>query len=133
MVASERLRRLLDLQNRFQAELNATLVGRELEVLVTGWGREEGTLTGRTSCHRIVHFKTSGPMPALGTFVPLRIVRPLGHSLVGEPLATLATPDRAEPRLTPTAAVGVAAAVSAAAAGAAGRPAARLRVLPQAS
>jgi tRNA-2-methylthio-N6-dimethylallyladenosine synthase len=84
-VAAERLRRLLDLQNRIQAELNATLVGREFEVLVTGWGRDGRSATARTSCHRIVHFPLqSGPSPRLGSFTDVRIVRSLPHSLLAE-------------------------------------------------
>lgn len=99
-VAAERLQRVLDLQNRIQVGLNAELVGRELEVLVTGWGRESGTMSGRTSCHRIVHFEVAGAAPALGSFLPVRIVRPLGHSLVG---IAVGPPDRACPSLAPVA------------------------------
>ena len=55
--------RLLELQDRIQGEVNAGLVGRELEVLVTGWGKGPGRQSGRTSCHRIVHFD-AGPDPS---------------------------------------------------------------------
>jgi tRNA-2-methylthio-N6-dimethylallyladenosine synthase len=83
-VAAERLQRLLDRQNRIQAEINATLVGRRLEVLITGWGRDGASATARTSCHRIVHFPTPDGAAALGTFADVRIVRALPHSLLGE-------------------------------------------------
>lgn len=86
-VAAERLQLLLDRQNRIQAEVNATLVGRQLEVLVTGWGRDGASATARTSCHRIVHFPTPGAAAALGTFADVRIVRALPHSLLGELVA----------------------------------------------
>lgn len=83
-IANERLQRLLALQDGIQAELNASLVGRELEVLVTGGGREPGILTGRTSCHRIVHFAGSGrPEEAAGAMVSVEITEALGHSLRG--------------------------------------------------
>lgn len=85
-VAAERLQRLLDLQNRIQAELNAAFVGRELEVLVTGWGRDGASATARTSCHRIVHFPARGTGAVLGGFTGVRIVRSLPHSLMGEAL-----------------------------------------------
>ncbi len=81
--ASERLQRLLSLQNRIQAELNAELVGRKLEVLVTGWGREAGFQTGRTSCHRIVHFDAGGRPAALGAMTQVLVTEAMGHSLRG--------------------------------------------------
>jgi len=82
-IAAERLQRLLALQDRIQAELNSELVGRELEVLVTGWGKEPGHLAGRTSCHRIVHFETGGEAPRLGQMATVRVEKALGHSLRG--------------------------------------------------
>jgi len=85
--AAERLQRLLELQNRIQAEINETLVGRRLEVLVTGWGRDRATATARTSCHRIVHFPAGGPGAAPGSFAEVRIARALPHSLMGELVA----------------------------------------------
>ena len=97
--AAERLQRLLDLQNRIQAEINATLVGTEKEVLVTGPGREPGQVVGRTSCHRIVHFRAGtgpegrGSGPAAGSLVRVRVTRALPHSLLGEPAAAADSPD----------------------------------------
>lgn len=91
-LAEERLQRLLALQNSVQGELNRQLLGRDLEVLVTGPGREPGRLVGRTSCNRIVHFDASGAANAEdpralpirpGEIVPVRIERALPHSLIG--------------------------------------------------
>jgi tRNA-2-methylthio-N6-dimethylallyladenosine synthase len=83
-VASERLRRLFALQRGIQLELNEALVGRTMEVLVTGWGRGPGQQTGRTACHRAVHFDVSGDGPARsGELVTVRIERALHHSLLG--------------------------------------------------
>jgi tRNA-2-methylthio-N6-dimethylallyladenosine synthase len=83
--AEERLQRLLALQGEIQIELNRQLVGREMEVLVTGRGRDGLRLEGRTSCHRIVHFEPAqGVEVATGDLVAVRIERALPHSLVGE-------------------------------------------------
>jgi tRNA-2-methylthio-N6-dimethylallyladenosine synthase len=84
-VAEERLQRLLARQNVIQAELNRALEGAEMEVLVTGWGREPGRLEGRTSCHRIVHFAPLGAASP-GEILRVEIERGLPHSLVGREL-----------------------------------------------
>jgi tRNA-2-methylthio-N6-dimethylallyladenosine synthase len=90
-IANERLQRLLDLQNEIQAKLNEELVGREMEILVTGFGKLPGRFSGRTSCHRIVHFDAPAPggddafrfRP--GTMTRVRIVRSQPHSLLASP------------------------------------------------
>lgn len=83
--ASRRLQQLFDLQDGIQAELNGELVARTLDVLVTGWGREPETQTGRTTCHRAVNFTWNGHGPApIGSLVPVRIDRALPHSLLGQ-------------------------------------------------
>jgi len=85
-VASERLQRLFQLQNGIQEEINRELVGEELEVIVTGWGKQPGTQTGRTPCHRVVHFAT-GPEPALlGSVTRVQVETALPHSLLGRRL-----------------------------------------------
>jgi tRNA-2-methylthio-N6-dimethylallyladenosine synthase len=83
-IAAERLQRLFELQDGIQRELNAGLVGEELEVVVTGWGKQPGTQTGRTRCHRIVHFPVAGEPIPLGATTHVRINSPLPHSLLGE-------------------------------------------------
>ncbi len=88
-VASERLQRLFDAQDRIQAETHRGLEGARLEVLVTGPGREPGQLVGRTSCNRIVHFESTA---ATGTLVPVRISKGLPHSLLGEELEAADAP-----------------------------------------
>jgi tRNA-2-methylthio-N6-dimethylallyladenosine synthase len=86
--AKERLARLLELQDRIQAETHAGLVGREFELLVTGWSRPPGRQAGRTSCNRIVHFETGADPVPPGTMTRIRVSRALPHSLLGERLAT---------------------------------------------
>lgn len=92
-LAEERLQRLLALQATIQAEINAELVGRRFEVLVTGPGREAGSVSARTGCNRIVHFRLpateegafqSANLGRSGTFLPVVITRAMPHSLIGE-------------------------------------------------
>jgi tRNA-2-methylthio-N6-dimethylallyladenosine synthase len=83
-IASERLQRLFAIQETIQHELNATLVGEEREVIVTGWGKRAGTMTGRTPCHRIVHFEAGADAPALGSLTRVRIQSALSYSLQAE-------------------------------------------------
>ena len=82
-VAAERLQRLFALEDGIQYELNRELIGQEHEVLVTGWGKQPGTQTGRTACHRIVHFPASADPVALGQLTRVRIEAALAHSLLG--------------------------------------------------
>ena len=82
-VASRRLQELFELQKGIQLELNAQLVGATMEVLVTGWGKGPGQLTGRTACHRAVHFPDAGAGARPGEMVTVRIERALHHSLLG--------------------------------------------------
>jgi tRNA-2-methylthio-N6-dimethylallyladenosine synthase len=82
-VASRRLQDLFAVQDRIQRELNGELVGQTREVLVTGPGKDPGTFSGRTSCHRIVHFPVTAAAPRLGSLVDVRIDRAHHHSLTG--------------------------------------------------
>ena len=82
-VASRRLQELLALQRGIQKELNDELVGRTMEALVTGWGRADGQLMGRTSCHRIVLFPAGAQAARAGELVTVRIDGAQHHSLRG--------------------------------------------------
>jgi tRNA-2-methylthio-N6-dimethylallyladenosine synthase len=81
--ATRRLHELFALQKAVQRELNETLVGRTMNALVTGWGREEGQQTGRTACHRVVCFPAGAKPARAGELVSLRIEGALHHSLLG--------------------------------------------------
>jgi tRNA-2-methylthio-N6-dimethylallyladenosine synthase len=86
-VAGERLQRLFALQETIQQEINLGLVGKEYDVVVTGWGREAGMQMGRTPCHRIVHFVTDADPSPLGSVTRVRIGGALSYSLKGERLS----------------------------------------------
>jgi tRNA-2-methylthio-N6-dimethylallyladenosine synthase len=82
-VANRRLNELFAVQTEIQRELNAALVGETFEVIVTGWGREAGYLTGRTPCHRMVNFAGGDEPPGMGSIVPVVVEQAYPHSLVG--------------------------------------------------
>ncbi len=84
-VADARLQKLFALQHTIQHELNSELVGETMPVLVTGQGRDDNTVSGRTACHRVVHFPTSSTPVAAGRLTDVRIERALPHSLLGRP------------------------------------------------
>ncbi len=80
--ASRRLQELFDVQTEIQREINAALVGRTFEVLVTGWGTQDGFQVGRTSCHRVVNFDAGAEPAALGSLVEVVVERTHPHSLM---------------------------------------------------
>ena len=82
-IAAGRLARLLDLQAELQAEVNRSLAGRELEVLIEGAGRD-GRSRGRTPCNRIAHVNDPGATLPAGAYVKVRITRGLPNSLLAE-------------------------------------------------
>ena len=82
-VADRRLQELFAVQSEIQREINTTLVGRELDVLVTDWGKKPGTQTGRTSCHRPIHFEFGKQPLDLGSLTRVQVTEALPHSLLG--------------------------------------------------
>ena len=89
-VASERLQRLFSLQDGIQRRINESLVGQEFDVIVTGWGKQPGAQTGRTPCHRVVHFDTGREAVALGSLTRVKVEKAFPHSLVGRRLEVAA-------------------------------------------
>lgn len=81
-VASERLQRLLALQEDLQAQMNRELVGTRFEVLLEGRDRQ-GQGRGRTPCNRIVHVPGAESIEP-GSYVSVRITKGLPNSLMGE-------------------------------------------------
>jgi tRNA-2-methylthio-N6-dimethylallyladenosine synthase len=88
-LADERLQRLFALQEGIQRQINESIVGREFEVIVTGWGRQPGTQTGRTSCHRIVHFDAGSTPVPLGSMTRVQVETAFPHSLLGRRIDAL--------------------------------------------
>ncbi|MEM6703136.1 MAG: tRNA (N6-isopentenyl adenosine(37)-C2)-methylthiotransferase MiaB [Acidobacteriota bacterium] len=85
--ADRRLQSLFQLQTRIQRELNEGMVGKELDLLVTGWSRQPGYQSGRSSCHRVVHFACGENPAEIGSLVSVRATHANDHSLLGERVA----------------------------------------------
>jgi tRNA-2-methylthio-N6-dimethylallyladenosine synthase len=81
--ASRRLQELFAIQEPIQRSLNESLVGSRQEILVTGWGKEPGSQSGRTACHRVVHFHAGERPVAAGALTDVAIEQALPHSLLG--------------------------------------------------
>ena len=82
-VKKSRLVRLNELQYSIAAQLNHNLEGSIQEVLVEGPSKtDEGRLTARTRCNRIIIF--SGPGDLIGKLVNIRITKGKTFSLFGE-------------------------------------------------
>ncbi|MDR2140342.1 MAG: tRNA (N6-isopentenyl adenosine(37)-C2)-methylthiotransferase MiaB [Deltaproteobacteria bacterium] len=80
----EKSRRLFEtqlLQKAITLEINQTLVGQTLEVLVTGTGRRPGQLSGRTGSLKIVNFP--GPNWLQGQLTQVEITEAHVASLLG--------------------------------------------------
>ncbi len=82
-IAGERLQELLQVQESIQRSLNELLVGSEMDVLVTGWSQQPQLQSGRTACHRIVHFPAEPATHPLGSIAPIVIEKANPHSLLG--------------------------------------------------
>ncbi len=85
-VAQARLQQLFAVQAEIQTELHADFVGRQIEVLVTGWAKAPGVMTGRTSCNRIVQFpapESGVGVPRSGELAQVTVTRSHAHSLIG--------------------------------------------------
>jgi tRNA-2-methylthio-N6-dimethylallyladenosine synthase len=81
-VKSERLTRLLDLQNRLTLEAHRSLVGQTKEVLVEGKSKRSAEeLSGRLRTNQVVNF--SGPQDLVGQLVQVEITEAHPHSLKG--------------------------------------------------
>jgi len=80
-VKKERLRRLQARQEEIQLEQNRAEIGRTVEVLVEGSGREPGQLAGRTTENRIVLF--DGDPGLIGRFAMVHLTACSSHTLRG--------------------------------------------------
>ena len=80
-IKSERIKRLIALQNQITLEISETYVGKIKEVLVED-APKEGYLCGRTDCGRLVNFKGNKEM--VGQFVNVKIEKNKASALIGE-------------------------------------------------
>ena len=81
-VKSERLKRLQDLLYTQQTEFNHSLIGKTLDILVEGVGRDGGQLFGRAPYLQGTHF--DGSESLIGTIVPVTITGAGRNSLTGK-------------------------------------------------
>ncbi len=82
-VKSERMQRMLELQNQISLEKNQELVGKTVRVLVEGPSKNDASIfTGRTETNKLVHFTTTDDM--IGKFVDIKILRAEPFNLRGE-------------------------------------------------
>jgi tRNA-2-methylthio-N6-dimethylallyladenosine synthase len=81
-----RLTLLIDTQNQISAEINDTMVGRTVEVLVEGRGRrDKEQLFGRSEAFKNVVFADDGT-PA-GSLARVRVIGATSQTLIGEAVA----------------------------------------------
>jgi tRNA-2-methylthio-N6-dimethylallyladenosine synthase len=82
-VKSERLSRVLQLQESITYKKNKALEGKILEILVEGQSENDSDkLTGRTGTNKIVNFY--GDVKNIGQLVNIKILKANMHSLYGE-------------------------------------------------
>jgi tRNA-2-methylthio-N6-dimethylallyladenosine synthase len=79
---SSRLFELQQLQKGITLKRNRRLEGTEMEILVEGWSKRGGQLTGRTGTNKVVNF--SGDSRNISELVRVRIKRASVNSLRGE-------------------------------------------------
>ena len=82
-VKSERMRRLLELQNQISLEKNQEAAGKVLRVLAEGPSKNDNSVfTGRTESNKLVHFEAEPE--AADNFVNIKITRAEPFNLRGE-------------------------------------------------
>jgi tRNA-2-methylthio-N6-dimethylallyladenosine synthase len=85
---SRRLSLLLERQKNVQRKSYARHLGQVMEVMVEGHNHARGQVVGRSSQNKTVNFTTAQPiLPAMGSYLPVRITQTFPNSLVGEALA----------------------------------------------
>jgi tRNA-2-methylthio-N6-dimethylallyladenosine synthase len=82
---SNRLQILLDRQREIQRANYAKHIGEIAEVMVEGHNTARSQIIGRTSQNKTLNFTSSQPiLPALGSYMPVRVTSSYPNSLVGE-------------------------------------------------
>jgi tRNA-2-methylthio-N6-dimethylallyladenosine synthase len=81
-VKARRLTEVQAYQKTVTLNINRSLLGQTLSVLVTGEGRRQGQMSGRTGTNKIVNFP--GTPELYGQIVPVTIVEAYAASLLGQ-------------------------------------------------
>lgn len=80
----DRLYRLIELQNTISYEDNQKLLGQEFEVLIEGRSKKHATrCTGRTTCHRLVHFDVELDKKYKGRLAKVKLEKGLTWGFIG--------------------------------------------------
>ncbi len=80
-IKQDRIKRLIELQNKITLEISEQYCGKVMEVLVED-APKPGLLCGRTDCGRLVSFK--GEKSLVGSFQNVRIDKNKASALIGE-------------------------------------------------
>ena len=84
---SRRLQVVLDRQREIQRKAYARHLGQVMEVMVEGYNHSRAQVTGRSSQNKTVNFTVGQPiLPAMGSYLPVRITQTFPNSLAGEAL-----------------------------------------------
>ena len=81
-VKSKRLSRFKNRQDEISLELNKEFIGRDVEIIVEGEGKNN-LLHGRTVTNHIVHFPPGNTVSERGSIIRVRIDTAGQHSLAG--------------------------------------------------
>jgi len=89
---SRRLAVILDRQREAQRKSYARHLGQVMEVMVEGYNQPRGQVIGRSSQNKTVNFTTTQPiLPAMGSYLPVRITQTFPNSLLGEACIAVST------------------------------------------
>src|ERR1039458_7316964 len=84
---SRRLQVVLDRQREIQRKAYARHLGQVMEVMVEGYNHSRAQVVGRSSQSKTVNFTVGQPiLPAMGSYLPVRITQTFPNSLAGEAL-----------------------------------------------
>jgi len=82
---ARRLQVLLERQREVQRKHYARHMGQTMEVMVEGYQQARGQVVGRSSQNKTVNFTVAQPiLPAMGSYVQVRITQTFPNSLAGE-------------------------------------------------
>jgi tRNA-2-methylthio-N6-dimethylallyladenosine synthase len=85
---SRRLQMLMERQREIQRKGYARHLGQVMEVMVEGHNAARGQVVGRSSQNKTVNFTVGQPiLPALGSYLQVRITETFPNSLVGKAVA----------------------------------------------